>query len=329
MNWPVVCGTILVSSTVALGTVWPSAAPAAATASTITLAPDFPTTCDPFGELTTSRPIRTCGVDGAPDTNDADLNARKAAQNRVKNNFCAAQGTPALATIKTFDELQKKTPSKTDLPWGSRDKLPTGTDRGQLQSLYTTSEEDTVGEGSYVQMVAFILEGHYGATGWADPFDTSSCCSMTSRRSCLRDRGVRAGAPAGAGARRACARPPAGQGARSAIASDYHAELQLNAALVAGSCRLANWASRNQLFVAQAGPHWLPRFLRHDPKGPVTNLGAAQNVEFRDSSGNYFEEYRPRKEWRNANGRKSQHLEIEKTTEMLGKEPDRSSRAAA
>src|SRR4051794_18709986 len=96
--------------------------------------PDFPTTCDPFGELSTTRPIKTCGVDGQPDTTDPDFDPDAAkAQNRIKNNFCAATGTPALATIKTFDELQKKTPSKTDLPWGSRKTLPTEAGRTALQ----------------------------------------------------------------------------------------------------------------------------------------------------------------------------------------------------
>jgi hypothetical protein len=31
-----------------------------------------------------------------------------------------------------------------------------------LNGLYTTTNGDTVGEGSYVQFVAYILEGHFG-----------------------------------------------------------------------------------------------------------------------------------------------------------------------
>jgi hypothetical protein len=120
----------------------------------------IPTSCNPFGSLGSSRPVdQSCGLQGATDSE----NGQKA-QNRVKNNLCASQNAdPTTITRYTFDQLQQRTPSKQSLPWGSRTAIPmSDAARMPLQNLYTTTNGDTVGEGSYVQFVAYILEGHFG-----------------------------------------------------------------------------------------------------------------------------------------------------------------------
>ena len=121
----------------------------------------LPSSCDPFGALSTNdRPVdNSCGLQGTPGATSGQQ-----AQNRVKNNFCAHQNaTPATITRYTFDRLQARTPSKATLPWGSRDSIPaTDSARNALHDLYTTTYGDTVGEGSYVQFVGYILEGHFG-----------------------------------------------------------------------------------------------------------------------------------------------------------------------
>ena len=40
--------------------------------------------------------------------------------------------------------------------------MPTAEERKAIREFYTTSEGDTIGEGSYVVFVAYLLEGHYG-----------------------------------------------------------------------------------------------------------------------------------------------------------------------
>src|SRR5262249_13333952 len=133
----------------------------------------LPTACNPFGTLATSRPVdQTCGLQGDPAATEGQH-----AQNRVKNNFCAAQsGEPATITRFTFDQLQANTPSKQSLPWGARDTIPASdAARAQLQDIYTTTFGDTVGEGSYVQFVGYILEGHFGG-------QESVNCQLTERQ---------------------------------------------------------------------------------------------------------------------------------------------------
>lgn len=133
----------------------------------------LPATCTPFGALASSRPIdQSCGLQGSP----AGTGGQKA-QDRVKNNLCAYQdGTPATITRITLDRLQALTPSKASLPWGTRTNIPaTDAARAQLQGLYTTTNGDTVGEGSYVEVVAYILEGHFGGA-------ESVNCDQTTRQ---------------------------------------------------------------------------------------------------------------------------------------------------
>src|SRR4029453_15045504 len=87
--------------------------------------------------------------------------AKQEAQNRAKNEFCAWQNTdPALVTRFSFDQLQKRLPA--GFPWGSRSNMPTAEERKAIRAFYTTSEGDTIGEGSYVQFAVYLLEGHFG-----------------------------------------------------------------------------------------------------------------------------------------------------------------------
>ena len=138
-----------------------AAAIAAASLSALQTPTDpLPHVCDPFGDLSTTRPVdNTCGLQGDPGASGGQQ-----AQNRVKNNFCAHQnGDSATITRVTFDRLQTHTPSKATLPWGSRTAIPaTDAARHALHDLYTTTNGHTVGEGSYVQFVGYILEGHFG-----------------------------------------------------------------------------------------------------------------------------------------------------------------------
>lgn len=117
--------------------------------------------CNPFGDLGLSRHIDSlCGLDGDESGNDADK-----AQDRVKNNLCACQDSdPVTITRFSFDQLQKNTPSKSALPWGRTDNIPASDQaRMTLHDLYTTTNGDNIGESSYVQFVAYILEAHFGS----------------------------------------------------------------------------------------------------------------------------------------------------------------------
>lgn len=87
------------------------------------------------------------------DTGDPSAAAAKQLQNAVKNNLCAT-GTPALVTFVTFRNLQAaQHPSN---PPNSRTSL---------HSVVTTSEGDTIGEGSLVHVVAFIMKAKYSDLG--------------------------------------------------------------------------------------------------------------------------------------------------------------------
>jgi hypothetical protein len=79
----------------------------------------------------------------------------------MKNQFCAWRDTdPALVTRYSFDQLQKRLPA--GFPWGSRTNMPTAEERKAIREFYMTSEGDTIGEGSNVVFVAYLLEGHFG-----------------------------------------------------------------------------------------------------------------------------------------------------------------------
>lgn len=94
-----------------------------------------------------------CDLDGEASASDPADAAKQAAQNVAKNEFCAwRDAAPALVTRFSFDQLQKRLPA--GFPWGSHSKMPTAEERKAIREFYTTSEGDTIGEGSYVVFVA-------------------------------------------------------------------------------------------------------------------------------------------------------------------------------
>jgi hypothetical protein len=130
-------------------------------------AQQVPAACVPteFGDPPIIRPIDRattgCDLDGEASASDPNEAAKQSAQNVMKNEFCAWRDTdPALVTRFSFDQLQKRLPA--GFPWGSRTNMPTAEERKTIREFYTTSEGDTIGEGSYVVFVAYLLEGHFG-----------------------------------------------------------------------------------------------------------------------------------------------------------------------
>jgi hypothetical protein len=126
-------------------------------------AQQVPAACVPpeFGDPPIIRPIDRattgCDLDGEASASDPTEAATQSAQNVMKNEFCAWRDTePALVTRFSFDQLQKRLPA--GFPWGSRFKMPTAEERKAIREFYTTSEGDTIGEGSYVVFVAYLLE---------------------------------------------------------------------------------------------------------------------------------------------------------------------------
>lgn len=91
---------------------------------------------------------QTCGPEGTP------ASPANALQNRAKNNFCI-KGTPSRITRTTFVKLQSAADDA-----GVRSGSPPD-DRSVLRDLHTTSEGETIGEGSLVELVGFIIDAHY------------------------------------------------------------------------------------------------------------------------------------------------------------------------
>jgi hypothetical protein len=89
-----------------------------------------------------------CGIEGKT------TSAANALQNRAKNNFCA-EGPPVRVSRWSFKRLQ----SASDEAGFTSGRPPA--DRSDLQDLYTTSDGNTIGEGSLVQFVAFIIDAHH------------------------------------------------------------------------------------------------------------------------------------------------------------------------
>src|ERR1700686_4659856 len=137
------------------------ALPAAVTARE---APAFDPGCPfPFAKIAVSHPIDgNCGIEGSKASDDANH-----AQNRAKNNFCA-QGDPVAVTLADFVDLQTAV-DKAGIPSGSPKKLPP--DRKVLQNLYTGSGGATIGEGTKVRFVAFVLKAHYSDVGTGEAVD--------------------------------------------------------------------------------------------------------------------------------------------------------------
>jgi len=108
----------------------------------------------PFDAIKEHHPIDdSCSIEGVG-ASDAHL-----AQNRAKNNFCAA--APIRISYNSFLRLQRGAEQK-DIPFGSSNSLPE--DRSVLRDLYTTSTGVKLGEGSLVQYVAFIIDAHHSNT---------------------------------------------------------------------------------------------------------------------------------------------------------------------
>lgn len=101
-----------------------------------------------------------CGLDGSGD-------AAHVLQNRAKNNLCAGgfltanpQEDPALVTQLSFRRLQAAADDIREAHDLGVQKVPE--DRTPFTgNVYTTSEDDELGEGSLVRYVGFLLEGHF------------------------------------------------------------------------------------------------------------------------------------------------------------------------
>src|SRR4030095_11468271 len=119
--------------------------------------PDCP---PPFPDVS-PRPVDvSCGIEGVFDGNATDAHR---AQNRAKNSFCAkgSNGTvgadPILTTITTYDILQQKV-EEAGIDFGGSDNLPA--DRDALKNIAPNVDGVTIGEGSYVVFVGFMLDAH-------------------------------------------------------------------------------------------------------------------------------------------------------------------------
>jgi len=102
----------------------------------------------------------SCGNDGTFEGNATDAHR---AQNRAKNSFCAegANGTtgtdPILTTVTTFDILQEKV-VEDGIMFGGSANLPE--DREALKNIATNASGVSIGEGSYIVFVGFMLDAH-------------------------------------------------------------------------------------------------------------------------------------------------------------------------
>jgi len=105
----------------------------------------------PFQEIAVTHAIdKTCGIAG--ETNSPATRA----QNRAKNNLCAAGGS-ALVRMEDLRRLQDAV-VEARIPFGTPSRLPS--DRSRLAGLIQTSDGARIGEGSVVQFVGFVLEAH-------------------------------------------------------------------------------------------------------------------------------------------------------------------------
>ncbi|HEV8580630.1 MAG TPA: hypothetical protein VGX68_16305 [Thermoanaerobaculia bacterium] len=110
----------------------------------------FPRDCTlPFEDIAMEHDLdQDCGIEGKT------TSAANALQNRAKNNFCA-EGEPARVSRRSFERLQ----DASDEAGFTSGQPPE--DRSGLQNLYTTSDGITIGEGSLVRFVAFIIDAHH------------------------------------------------------------------------------------------------------------------------------------------------------------------------
>ncbi|NOT34007.1 MAG: hypothetical protein HOP12_07545 [Candidatus Eisenbacteria bacterium] len=118
-------------------------------ASPATAEPFDPGCVLPFDAIKVEHPIDgTCGREGDAST------AKKKAQNLAKSNFCAPSPA-ARVTLVSFQRLQNKV-TQLGIPFGSASAMPT--DRAVLRDIYTTTDGMTIGEGSRVVYVGFIVK---------------------------------------------------------------------------------------------------------------------------------------------------------------------------
>jgi len=91
-----------------------------------------------------------------PDPPVADNDVGHALQNELKNNFCVT-GSPAKITFASFAKLQQKLDQKIPAAktW-NRNHLPP--ERSGFGALYTTTNGDTIGEGSVVRFAAWLMK---------------------------------------------------------------------------------------------------------------------------------------------------------------------------
>lgn len=117
--------------------VTPSGAPRSSTPSTTSVAGVFTPSCMPFNGQKNSAIDDHCGIDGG------SSNPAKQAQSRAKNNLCAATGPSQPVTYQELVDLQTKASSA---------NVKNLTDRSPLEQM---------GEGRYVEYVAYIQDAHY------------------------------------------------------------------------------------------------------------------------------------------------------------------------
>lgn len=113
-----------------------------------------PTCAVPYGSVGEVRPIdNTCGPEGTG-------SAKSQAQNRAKNNLCAAGPTVDL-NRQAFTRLQTAVNNLEGFVWGSPTALPD--DRSPLRDLVTIGGR-RVGEGSRVRTRGFLMHANYSNT---------------------------------------------------------------------------------------------------------------------------------------------------------------------
>jgi hypothetical protein len=168
----------------------------------------------PFEALKEEQDIDSeCGLLGDPGANGV-----KQAENSAKNNFCAT-GTPANLTFVSFGKLEKKWDAKT-----KDERKALVADRSGLAGFYTTSDGDTVGEGSVVRVVAFVF--HADHSNWQKKSDGTGGESVN------------------------CSTP-------GRLWNDIHVELT-QAAPQTGLSKTAKYAAECKSITAEVSPHFRP-----------------------------------------------------------------------
>lgn len=117
--------------------------------------------CPPPFPAASPRPVDvSCANEGTFTDNATDEHR---AQNRAKNSFCARGSNgnvatdPIVTTVAIFDTLQTKVVNA-GIQFGSSANLPQ--DRNALKNIATDAAGISIGEGSYVVFVGFMLDAH-------------------------------------------------------------------------------------------------------------------------------------------------------------------------